>query len=58
MGVFLLNSNYSKNKPAAAAMNRLPITILILAVVLFVVADLFFAFDFNWVDYADRKSVV
>jgi uncharacterized membrane protein required for colicin V production len=47
-----LRQNYGKPKPAATAMNRLPLIILLLAVVLFIAADLLLDFDFNWVDYA------
>jgi len=32
-------------------MNRLPLVLLILAVALFIAADLLLGFDFNWVDY-------
>lgn len=40
-----------KPKPAAATINRIPLVILLLSVALFIVADLFLGFDFNWVDY-------
>lgn len=52
MGVFSLSSNYKRNKSTVQAINKLPIIILLLAVALFVLADLFFDFSFNWVDYA------
>lgn len=46
-----MRHRYSKPKPAATAMNSLPLVILLLAVALFVAADLLLDFDFNWVDY-------
>lgn len=42
----------SRPKPVAAAINRLPAVVLILAVAAFIAADLILGFDFNWVDYA------
>ncbi|MGI6123890.1 MAG: CvpA family protein [Acetivibrionales bacterium] len=47
-----MRQSNGKPKPAAAAMNSLPLIILLLAVVLFIAADLLLKFDFNWVDYA------
>lgn len=47
-----MSYSYGRQKPAAAAMNRLPIILLILAVTLFIAADLLLDFNFNWVDYA------
>ncbi|HOQ76252.1 MAG TPA: CvpA family protein [Thermoclostridium sp.] len=43
---------YRRPRPAAQAASRLPAVILFLAVGLFIVADLIFGLDFNWVDYA------
>ncbi|NLE26005.1 MAG: CvpA family protein [Clostridiaceae bacterium] len=46
-----MRQSYGKPKPVAATMNRLPLVLLILAVALFIAADLLLGFDFNWVDY-------
>ncbi len=46
-----MRQSYGKPKPVAATINRLPVVLLILAVVLFIAADLLLGFDFNWVDY-------
>lgn len=47
-----MRQSYGKPKPVAATMNRLPLVLLLLAVALFIAADLLLGFDFNWVDYA------
>lgn len=47
-----MRQSYGKPKPIAATMNRLPLVLLLLAVALFIAADLLLGFDFNWVDYA------
>ena len=46
-----MRHSYGRPKPIAATMNRLPLVLLLLAVALFIVADLLLGFDFNWVDY-------
>jgi uncharacterized membrane protein required for colicin V production len=47
-----LGYGYRRPRPAAQSASKLPAVILFLAVGLFIVADLLFGFDFNWVDYA------
>lgn len=47
-----MRHSYGKPKPVAATMNSLPLVFLILAVALFIAADLLLEFDFNWLDYA------
>lgn|GEM_PF-277139 len=42
---------YRRPRPANQTASKLPAVILLLAVVLFIAADLLFGFDFNWVDY-------
>jgi len=46
-----LRHSYGKPKPVAAAMNRVPIFILLFSVIALIAADLLLGFDFNWVDY-------
>ena len=46
-----MRHSYGKPKPVAAAMNRIPIFLLLLCVIAFIAADLLLGFDFNWVDY-------
>jgi len=46
-----LRHSYGKPKPVAAAMNRLPLFLLLLSVIIIIAADLLLEFDFNWVDY-------
>ncbi len=46
-----MRRSYSKPKPVATTMNRLPLVLLLLSVALFIAADLLLGFDFNWVDY-------
>ncbi|NLX63345.1 MAG: CvpA family protein [Clostridiaceae bacterium] len=46
-----MRHSYGKPKPVAAAMNRMPLFLLMLAVIVFIAADLLLGFDFNWVDY-------
>lgn len=47
-----MRQRYGKPKPVAATMNSFPLVLLLLAVALFIAADLLLGFDFNWVDYA------
>lgn len=47
-----MRNSYGRPKPVAAAINRLPIILLFLAVALFVATDVFLDLDFNWLDYA------
>lgn len=46
-----MRHSYGKPKPVAAAMNRLPLFLLLLSVIIIIAADLLLEFDFNWVDY-------
>ena len=43
---------YRRPRPVATAVNRIPAVLLLLAVALFIAADLLLGFNFNWVDYA------
>lgn len=43
---------YRRQRPVTDSVSKLPAVILLLAVGLFIAADLLFGFDFNWVDYA------
>lgn len=47
-----MGHGYRRPRPATEAASKLPAIILFLAVGLFIAADLLFAYDFNWVDYA------
>lgn len=47
-----MRNSYGRPKPVAAAINRLPVILLFLAVALFIAADVFLDMDFNWLDYA------
>lgn len=47
-----MRNSYGKPKPVAATINRLPAILLLVAVALFIAADVLLHFDFNWVDYA------
>jgi uncharacterized membrane protein required for colicin V production len=47
-----LGSNRKKKKFDLSEVNKLPIIILLLAIAVFIAADLLLGFDFNWVDYA------
>ncbi len=47
-----MRNSYGKPRPVAAKMNSLPLVLLLLAVALFIAADLLLEYDFNWLDYA------
>ena len=47
-----MGSNRKKKKFDLSEVNKLPIIILLLAIAVFIAADLLLGFDFNWVDYA------
>jgi uncharacterized membrane protein required for colicin V production len=46
-----LDYRYRRAKPAAATVNKFPALLLIIAVAVFIAADIILKLEFNWVDY-------